>query len=102
MTNKYLYYYCCENNRFDALKKIDMTLLSDWGIFEGFRLACMKGNFRIVRYLVDNPRLNIHEDCEYAYRWAWLEGHKNVSKYLINRGCFFPADKLYINDLIGL
>ena len=100
--SRHSYYYCCENNRFDALKRIDMTLLNDWDLFEGFRSACMHGNFRVVRYLVNNPRLNIHEDCEYAYRWAWLKGHRNISKYLINRGCFFPADKLHINDLIGL
>ncbi len=102
MTNKYLYYYYCEFDRLDKLKTLDITNLSDWDLCGGFRSACMKGNFRIVRYLVNNPRLNIHEDCEYTYRWAWLKGHKNVSKYLINRGCFFPADKIYINDLLGL
>lgn len=100
----YYYYNCCQKDSLTALKQIDITELRDDILFEGFSKACENGHFRIVRYLVNNEYFNTRDGCQrlydMGYRWTWCYGHKAISKYLINKGNFYPEDKF--NNLLAL
>lgn len=50
-----------------------------------------------VKYLVEECKLDIHDDYEYAMRWASLNDHVDIVKYLMSKGADHNAFK-YVTD----
>ena len=50
-----------------------------------FKIACKRGYFDIVQYLLTNNfNIDVHADNDYAFKWACYKNHIEIVKYLLN------------------
>jgi hypothetical protein len=83
----------CEKGNIEYIKKMS---LKDCDLENGFRWACIKGHYNIVRYLIELYKsdstcspININAYNEDGFRWACTHGYYEIVRYLV---------ELYKND----
>ena len=77
----------CEKGNIEYIKKMS---LKDCDLENGFRWACIKGHYNIVRYLIELYKsdstcspININAYNEDGFRWACSEGYYDIVQYLV-------------------
>jgi hypothetical protein len=74
------------------VKKFSPNPMTEDAIHFSLRVACSKGHFEVVQWMLDNLQVTNDGVLEYAFRGACSSGHLNVAKLLTDHFKFTAND----------
>jgi hypothetical protein len=77
---------CYEGHLDMAVWIYSFGAVSDWGLGDGFELACRHGHLAIAQFLYNHSGIDIHQQYEYVFRETCRKGHLHIARWLYGLG----------------